>query len=79
MGDNKKQNFSALKNKEECRAWLCFVSPSGVVQVQKESFLTKFGKDFIVMSVHVTCESRNVHKEDSSSRTGGACLKDDKS
>lgn len=30
------------------------------------------------MSVHVTCESRNVHKEDSSSKTGGVCLKDDK-
>lgn len=72
MGDNK--TIFKHEKKEECRAWLCLVSPSGVVQVQKESFLTKFGKNFIVMSVHVTCESRNVHKGDSSSKTGGVCL-----
>lgn len=60
-----------LKNTKECCASLCLASPSGVVQVQKESFLTKFGKHFIVMSVHVTCESRKVQKEDSSSKTGG--------
>lgn len=29
------------------------------------------------MSVHVTCESRNVYKGDPSSETGGVCLTDD--
>lgn len=33
----------------------CFVSPSGVVQVEKESFVPKFGKNLIVVSVHVAC------------------------
>lgn len=30
-----------------------FVSPSGIVQVEKESFVPKFGKNLIVVSVHV--------------------------
>lgn len=30
------------------------------------------------MSVHVTCESRSVHTEDSSSKTGGVCFMDGK-
>lgn len=29
-------------------------SPSGIVQVEKESFVPKFGKDLIVVPVHVT-------------------------
>lgn len=51
------------------------VSPSGIIQVQRESFLTEFGKDFIMMSVHVTCESRKVHKDDSDCESGNAHLK----
>ena len=32
-----------------------FFSPSGIVQMQKESFIPKFGKYLIVVSIHVTC------------------------
>lgn len=32
-----------------------FVSPSGVVQVEEESFVPEFGKNLIVVPVHVAC------------------------
>lgn len=32
-----------------------FVSPSGIVQVEEEAFIPKFGKNLIVMPVHVAC------------------------
>lgn len=54
----------------------CVVSPSGIIQVQWESFLTEFGKDFIMMSVHVACESRKVHKDDSDCESASAHLND---
>lgn len=31
------------------------VSPSGIVQVKKEAFVPKLGKNLIVVSVHVPC------------------------
>lgn len=34
------------------------VSPSGIVQVQKESFIPKSGKNLIVVSVHVPCNKK---------------------
>lgn len=30
-------------------------SPSGIVQVEEESFIPKLGKDLIVVSVHIAC------------------------
>lgn len=32
-----------------------FVSPSGIVQVEKESFIPEFGENLIVVPVHVAC------------------------
>lgn len=32
-----------------------FFSPSGIVQVENESFVPKLGKNLIVVSVHVAC------------------------
>lgn len=38
-----------------------FFSPSGIVQVEKKSFVSKLGKNLIVMSVHVTCNRGSKH------------------
>lgn len=34
------------------------VSPSGIVQVEEETLVPKFGKYLIVVSVHVACNIR---------------------
>lgn len=33
-----------------------FLSPSGIVQVENESFVPKLRKNLIVVSVHVACK-----------------------
>lgn len=57
---SRKQNFLHQYSVFYVLRCVCVcVSPSGVVQVQKETFVPKFGKDLVVMSVHVACERRD--------------------
>lgn len=51
----KLKNYTDTRSKKHAMLQ-CPVLPSCIVQVEKKSFVPKFGKNLIVVSVHVACD-----------------------